>query len=444
MTILHEELYSNNVDDDVLISLKMRESSPAYNMKINHQDQSLSKCYYFLSLNNNDAGDVRDSTETRNISALGEEVRSLIIQFLFNTVDQFGESRELVFVAIDYLDRFLLTRLRHDNENILPENIAIIGNGVKVLDLYVFAALGLAIKLFGPSSGSPKQLEERREVNSHLSPQENSKKNYLFLPSKAEVKASGYKSYGYNIFVPLTDAGGGDNSIAEGISKAEASILSTLQWYVHPPTSYQYIQTLLEKIPPGYDCSLWESLRDFAYYQSELALSNKDTNKYPSSVVAICAVSNSIHRHLINETCSSEGKEMIKNSLKKIIRQMETCLSLSLEYDERIMTLRALLTRQTLTAWKLHIENVRVQDRGKRNDGFNRVFPQKRKISYLEKLEQCFFLENIEGLLSRDAQTKQSSNVNTGCQEIMPINSGELESHYNKFIRPKLYSLNKT
>lgn len=443
MDRLNEEVAFNDEIHEALISLKIRESNLAYSVKFNGNIESLPKCYYILRYIQRDQEGSNDPT-TQKIVEMGQAIRGRIINFLFDTVDHFGENREIAFVAIDYLDRYLLTRFRHDNENILPINSTLGTYGPKVLDLYVLASLGLAIKLFSPCSGCPKRGERRKSIDSQPLCHHSSNMHYLFLQS-TKMNTVVYNGHGYSTFVALT---GGDQFIVEGICKAESNILATLQWYVHPPTSYRYIQAVFQFVPPGQD-SLWESLRNLAFFQAELALSTKGTNRYPPSVIALCAVSNSIHRHLFCQEHMNEGRElnqhlMMKDMLSTIIRQIEGSLQISYEFDERIITLKGLLTKQIMKFWRESMDIIEMKENSKKNRKSSS--PEGSQFTFL-KWEQCFFLENLESFFPVNAHKKRETTNNRSVDvknKNAPLYSNDLENHYNKYIRPKLYNFNGT
>lgn len=462
MSLFNDEVTFTYQVHETLLSLKMRETNPAYGFKFKGNDESLLKCYFFLRFREEEGEQGKDSICSQRVLETGHAIRGRIVNFIFNAVDHFGEHREIAFVAIDYLDRFLLTRLRHDNENILPMTTISTNGGVKeiyqVFDLYVLASLGLALKLFSPCSGCPKRGEERNiindVINSHKVWQHSSMKKYLFLPS-TKLRTSVYNGHGYSTFLSLT---GGDKRIIEGIAKAEINILSTLQWYVHPPTSCGFIHTVFQFAPPpGVEPeldSLWESLRNFAYFQAELALSNKYTIKFPPSVIATCAICNSIHRHLLGDE-ELQQNESVKDTLRTILKHMETSLQVSYEFDERVIILKGLLTKQIMKIWQDRIDIIEAKEKNGQNNKFRQqssLPPQQGNQFPYKNWEQCFFLENLESFFPQKKspnEKKLSNNTTTINHDDnkridKPMDSNDLENHYNKYIRPKLYMMNET
>jgi hypothetical protein len=428
---------------DILSILKARESNSTYALNFSGDNSaSLMECYYFLGKDKEASPDIM-----KPHNQIGHEVRSCIIGFLFETVDYFGEDREIVAVAIDYLDRFLLTRLRYDNENIIPTNICENKGKPKVLDIYVLASLGLAIKLFSPSSGCPIKGEERKKLAELSKESKKTASNSYCYANTFFVPSSGGETVVYNghEFDTLLQMTGGDQDTIESITKAEQNILNTLQWYVHPPTSFAFIHNIFRLLLPT-DTSnqsiIWESLQDLAYFQAELALNNSMISRYTPSIIAVSAVSNSIHRHLISNLpqMSKESKGLrtpVVDKIKLLLYRIEKSLEISYEFDERVITTRGLLTNQLMEIWRRNndsqIKVKKIDVQRKDDNRANRSLQQNETACQM--WEQCLFMDNLDSIV----QSNQKENDNGR----KPAQETDLIAHYNKNIRPKLYQMSE-
>lgn len=437
---------------DIIIAMKAREAIPAYNVYFQGEDfhNSLMECYASLGCIDNKKGSPSSSLHQLNES--GQTVKNSIIQFLFEAVDFYGEDREIVAVAINYLDRFLITRMRHDNENIVPTNIISHSGESKmmILDIYVFASLGLAIKLFSPCSGCPFRGEARRHeemkareyYRNHTKPYNQSNDCVLCLPS-SEIHTQVYSGLGYKTFAQIT---GGDEEIIKNISKAEGSLLSTLQWYMHPPTCASFIHYIFQLLSPSDNPRLlpfWQSLKDLAFFQVELVLGNPlIICRFAPSIIAVAAVINSLHRHLI--PCLSQNNTPCRDVLetvKLLLDQVEKTFNISHEFDERILTVRGLLTNQLMGFWrkddlfveKKKCENTIVSKANFQHDG-NNSFQQTEHTWH--RWEPCQMVDHCLDNLLLSATNEKSASLYKG------RNESDLIAHYNEYIRPKLYQVN--
>jgi hypothetical protein len=415
---------------EIIHMLKVKESNTAYNLHkhycneenniannnannstVNEQDNKqpslrLLGCYCIIG-----SKEYNPMLSRQQFIENGEAVRNGILQFLFNAVDYYGEHREIVAVAINYLDRFLLTRLRHDNENIMP--ILVLPNNDncnkdEVLDYYVLASLGLAIKLYSPCSGYPSRAQQQQRNHRYSSStsyydydtpsssyfqqqQHSNKKNAafvcsFFVPPSKGTHVEDYNGFSYQSFAKMM--GGDRDVVVQLISRAEKCILFTLQWFVHPPTSAAFIHSIFELLPPlpspppliasssqgdgGGIVQCWKSIQDLAYFFAELALSNSHIScKYSPSTIAIAAISNSTHRHLLScfqwmQTMPATGHQrheeedikiisssckVIVERMKSLLEVMEKTMDISYEFDERIITARGLLTNALMRSW---------------------------------------------------------------------------------------------
>ena len=434
-------------EHDILVTLKSKEANYAYSLCYKGDNTSLLECYFIL-------GSKDTSIAIKPSTLAGQEVRNCIVSFLFEAVDYFGEDHEIVGVAIDYLDRFLLTRLRHDDENIIPTNItANADKKVKVLDICVLASLGLAIKLFSPSSGCPVRGEER-ETLTQLSKVPSTTLSHSYgntffepLPGRKTIVYNGRR------YESLVQLAGGDNNneIIQNISKAEESILSALQWYLHPPTSFAFIRNIFRLQSPIDTPSqkiFWNSLQELAYFQAQLALSNPIASRYAQSIIAAAAVTNSVHRHLTSSlTQISNFLDVTAlDTIKSLLFKMEKSLEMSYQFDERIITIRGLLTNDLMECWR---HNYQIEKRivfcekvtetktitQNKDETIGNRSPKASESSCV-KLEHCLFMDYLDSFMQPDPIENDSNNQNE-------TQNSDLVVHYNKHIRPKLYKMSE-
>ena len=183
------------------------------------------------------------STKT-NTEAVDEECRVKMTQWCFQVVEFCNFSREIVGIGMSYLDRYLCTSY---GECALKDR--------KIYQLASMCSLYMATKLF-----------ETREMDLRL----------------------------------LSQLSRGVYTEAE-IAAMEASILSALNWFVHPPTSISFITECMRAVPSiQKDRQTFIALIDIAKAHTELAVSDYAFVTIKQSSIAVASIANAFD--ILNST----------------------------------------------------------------------------------------------------------------------------------------------
>ena len=165
-------------------------------------------------------------------STINELWREKICEWCYQVVDHFDFNREVVSVAMNYLDRYLATRLVNR----------------RIFQLAAMTALYLAIKLFEPGK--------------------------LRMASLIDL------SRGY--------------FMAEHIVTMEDSMLQSLKWYVHPPTSFAFCRDFMRLVSGDISPRARHDVNELARFMTELSVCDYwFITKKPSSI-ALAALINAI------------------------------------------------------------------------------------------------------------------------------------------------------
>ena len=169
------------------------------------------------------------------------EWREKMAEWSYQVVDHFGYDREVVDLSISFLDRYMST---------CPPKAVV---SMKAFQLLAVGALFLACKL-------------QFTVNGDCHPQR---------PLSAAALAKLCRGY----FIP------------EQVESTELSILSRLQWRVHPPTSLAFVKHLLLLLP--WDaCTPQERvhLEETSKFLLELSVMDGAFVHYKRSTIALAAI----------------------------------------------------------------------------------------------------------------------------------------------------------
>ena len=176
------------------------------------------------------AADGNRTTSTN--STINELWREKICEWCYQVVDHFDFNREVVSVAMNYLDRYLATRTVNR----------------RIFQLAAMTALYLAIKLFEPGK--------------------------LKMSSLIDL------SRGY--------------FLAEHIVTMEDSMLQSLKWYVHPPTSFAFCRDFMRLVSGDIAPRARHDVNELARFMTELSVCDYwFIAKKPSSI-ALGALINAI------------------------------------------------------------------------------------------------------------------------------------------------------
>ena len=205
----------------------MPSSKETYQFIVDHIDVMLAQecshyapCFDYLAAN-------RTSQVTNE--HVNESWRRKICEWSFEVVDHFGFDREVVSIALNFLDRVIAHTTETTNASV-PR---------KEFQLVAVTSLYLAIKLHGETDAAEG------------------------APRKLRIHA----------FVELSR---GMFSI-ETLETMERGILASLDWHVNPPTTVCFVASLLRLLPDSWDCqpihaSVASSFFEMARYLTELAV----------------------------------------------------------------------------------------------------------------------------------------------------------------------------
>lgn len=172
------------------------------------------------------------SSGSSSSSQITEVWREKICEWCYQVVDHFDFNREVVSVAMSYLDRYLATR---------PVNR-------RIFQLAAMTALYLAIKLFEPGK--------------------------LRMSSLIDL------SRGY--------------FLAEHIVTMEDSMLQSLNWHVHPPTPFAFCRDFSELLSQDLSPSARHDVGELSRFLTELSVCDYwFVTKKPSSV-ALASIINAV------------------------------------------------------------------------------------------------------------------------------------------------------
>mmetsp|Transcript_39672 Transcript_39672/g.95425 ORF Transcript_39672/g.95425 Transcript_39672/m.95425 type:complete len:378 (+) Transcript_39672:387-1520(+) len=181
---------------------------------------------------NANAGPPSSNSSSSSSSQINELWREKICEWCYQVVDHFDFNREVVSVAMSYLDRYLATRTVNR----------------RIFQLAAMTALYLAIKLFEPGK--------------------------LRMSSLIDL------SRGY--------------FLAEHIVTMEDSMLGSLNWRVHPPTPFAFCRDLARLLPRGVGPRARHDVGELARFMTELSVCDYwFVTRRPSSV-ALASLLNAI------------------------------------------------------------------------------------------------------------------------------------------------------
>ena len=165
-------------------------------------------------------------------ATINELWREKICEWCYQVVDHFDFNREVVSVALNYLDRYLATRTVNR----------------RIFQLAAMTALYLAIK--------------------------------LFEPGKLRMRSLIDLSRGY--------------FLAEHIITMEKSMLKSLRWHVHPPTSFAFCRDFMRLVSGDISPRARHDVNELARFMTELSVCDYwFITKKPSSI-ALAALINAI------------------------------------------------------------------------------------------------------------------------------------------------------
>jgi Cyclin, N-terminal domain len=181
-----------------------------------------------------------DSISTlSSVTSVGDQVneawRRKLCEWCFEVVDHFGMEREVVSVAMNYLDRIVAKTIEEHGDDFAMAK--------RQFQLIAVASLYIAVKLHGETDDSEM---DRRRLN-------------------------------VNVFVELSRG----FFQAETLEAMELNILFKLQWHLNPPTPLKFIASFMQLIPSwsvsDYDThepflTVFKAIFDVSMYLTELSV----------------------------------------------------------------------------------------------------------------------------------------------------------------------------
>lgn len=194
------DLTSSVTVNEDQVSPSQRESLVLDELQVIIQQESTTYAnrFDYISYNANNTND----TNHQRKKGVTESLRRKISEWSFEVVDHFGFDREVVSIALNYMDRVAAIRTMQDE--VLDR---------KEFQLIAVAALYLAVKLHG-------EIDDHKNTNQR---------------SKLEIKA----------FVELSRG----LLSAEALQEKELEMLEMLKWQINPPTTVRIAATLLHLLP---------------------------------------------------------------------------------------------------------------------------------------------------------------------------------------------------
>lgn len=176
------------------------------------------------------------------------EWRRVICDWFYKVVDHVQADRSVVFVAMNFLDRYMSCTITPDCLQPLPRS-----------EFYLAAM------------------------------------TCLTLASKIEIVNSRYMQE--HIYVSRVVKLAGGNFTKQDVESKEHEILSTLNWLVHPPVHSHFIQEFTQLLPRWKDDSFWRrSIFEHARFATELALAHGDTPDSDPALTAYCCMLSYVRR----------------------------------------------------------------------------------------------------------------------------------------------------
>lgn len=169
----------------------------------------------------------------RDRSVINELWREKICQWCYQVVDHFDLDREVVSVALNYIDRFVATRTVNR----------------RIFQLATMTALWIAIKLFEPG-------------------------NNLRMSQLTNL-SSGY-------------------FMAEHVVAMEKSMLQSLKWHVNPPTPFTFCRELMRLVSSEITPRVRHDVNELARFLAELSVCDYWFVTRKRSSIALAAIVNSL------------------------------------------------------------------------------------------------------------------------------------------------------
>ena len=176
--------------------------------------------------------DIDASSDQTSFNQINDLWREKMCEWFYSVVDHFDYSREVVNIAMSYLDRYLAQRKVNR----------------RIFQLAAMTAIYLAIKLFNPGE--------------------------FHMSSLIEL------SRGY--------------FLAEHIEQMEDAMLQALSWHVHPPTPFAFSRDMIKLVSADVTPRLRHELSELARFLTELSVCDYYFVTRKPSSIAVAAIINAI------------------------------------------------------------------------------------------------------------------------------------------------------
>jgi hypothetical protein len=241
-----------------LVALTTQEKSSCY-----------STCKDYLSiiesrnLDDSTVSTVSTVEDQQKDHAINESWREKICEWLYDVVDHFGYSREIVYTTLNLFDRYLFI-YSHNSKPVTP----------KIVQLIAVSALNLTLKV------------------------QDSKLDHL--PMLLELSQNFFS--------------------AKHVTATERSILDNLSWKISPPTPFAFLQHFLELMPKDDNVTglLLTRLESSAQFLVELSVCDYYFVGLKPSSIALASLLSSIDSILPSEVFAMRTKTLLLHDISNI------------------------------------------------------------------------------------------------------------------------------
>ena len=229
--------------------------------------QEKSSCYsagkdYFSIIESRNLDDSTAENQQKD-HVINESWREKICEWLYDVVDHFGYSREIVYITLNLFDRYLFI-YSHNSKPVTP----------KLVQLIAVSALNLTLKV------------------------QDSKLDHL--PMLLELSQNFFS--------------------AKHVTATERSILDNLSWKISPPTPFAFLQHFLELMPKDDNVTglLLTRLESSAQFLVELSVCDYFFVGLKPSSIALASLLSSIDSILPSEVLAMRTKTLLLHDLSNI------------------------------------------------------------------------------------------------------------------------------
>jgi len=233
-------------------------------------NQEKSSCYstcgdYFSVLESRNHLDdsTAENQQKQDKDVINESWREKICEWLYDIVDHFGYSREIVYTTLNIFDRYLFI-YSHNSKPVTS----------KLVQLIAVSALNLTLKV------------------------QNSKLDHL--PILLELSQNSFS--------------------AEHVTATERSILHNLSWKISPPTPFAFLQHFLKLMPKDDNVTglLLTTLESSAQFLVELSVCDYYFVGIRPSSIALASLLSTIDSILPSEVLAMRTKTLLLNEISNI------------------------------------------------------------------------------------------------------------------------------